>query len=172
MLWILWFSSSRTCKKNTKVQIRLPIIAAKVLLYHCWIFSFIDPRGQPTVLASSDHYFCSCCLSVRPSVPTFQNLTKQNNFQVRIVLATGRTVGRGSGRVDHWCHSCLVLFYVQPAALISWRRRKRIKYFLSFSDSTQKIGWKYKISKPVRPGPPYNTVILFTELLLCTRWLY
>ena len=38
--------------------------------------------------------------------PTFQNLAKQNNFQVRIVNATGRDCG--SGWVDHWWHLCPV----------------------------------------------------------------
>ena len=46
--------------------------------------TIIDPRGRPTVTAESDHYFRMCCLSV------FQNLAKQNNFQV---IASGGTVG-------------------------------------------------------------------------------
>ena len=37
--------------------------------------------------ASSDHQFHTC----RPS--TFQNLAKQNNFQGKIVIASGGTVG-------------------------------------------------------------------------------
>ena len=48
-------------------------------------WSFFDPRGRPIVTASSDHYFRTCCLYVRP---TFQNLTKQNKVQARIVIAT------------------------------------------------------------------------------------
>ena len=54
---------------------------------------FVDPRGQPTVTAGSDHYLPTCCLSVRPSVPTFQNLAKQNNFQLRIMIASDGAVG-------------------------------------------------------------------------------
>ena len=46
----------------------------------------IDPQGRPTVKAVSDHYFCSCCLSVRPFV--------------RRVISTGRDCGFGG--VDHW----------------------------------------------------------------------
>ena len=56
----------------------------------------IDPRGRPTVMAVSDHYFRTCCLSV----PTFQNLTKQNNCQSRIVFATGETVGLAEWIID------------------------------------------------------------------------
>ena len=36
-----------------------------------------DPPGRPTIWAGSDH-MCHTC---RPSVTTFQNLVKQNNFQ-------------------------------------------------------------------------------------------
>ena len=39
--------------------------------------AYFDPRGRPTVVIS---------------VFTFQNLVKQNNFQVRIMIATGGTV--------------------------------------------------------------------------------
>ena len=46
-----------------------------------------DPQSRPV-------------LSVRPSVPIFQNLTKQNNFQVRIVIATGWTVGLAEWIID------------------------------------------------------------------------
>ena len=44
---------------------------------------YFDPRGRPT-----DHYFGTRFLSV----PTFQNISKQNNFQVRIVITTSGTV--------------------------------------------------------------------------------
>ena len=45
--------------------------------------NFIDPRGQPTETASSDHYFRrGVCTSVRPSVPIFQILAIQNKAQV------------------------------------------------------------------------------------------
>ena len=37
----------------------------------------IDPRGRPTVTTDSDHCFHMWC----PSVPTFQNLERQNNFK-------------------------------------------------------------------------------------------
>ena len=41
---------------------------------------------------------------VRPSVPTFQNnLAMQNNFQLRIVMATGGTVGLAEGIIDDTC---------------------------------------------------------------------
>ena len=55
----------------------------------------IDLQGRPTVTAGSDHYFhyrTCVCTSVRPSVQLFQNLAKQNNIQVRIVIANGETV--------------------------------------------------------------------------------
>ena len=59
-----------------------------------------DPRGRPTVMAGSDHFFRTWCLSVLTSVPTFQNFAKRNNFQVRIVIATGGTVGLAEWIID------------------------------------------------------------------------
>ena len=60
---------------------------------------YIDPRGRPTVTAGSDHYFRTCCLSVRPS-PLFKNHAKQNNFEARIVIATGGTVSLAEWIID------------------------------------------------------------------------
>ena len=50
-------------------------------------------------------------LVVRPSIPTFQNLAKQN--KAKTIFANGETVG---GRVDHWrhlsfCYFCLFVVY-------------------------------------------------------------
>ena len=71
------------------------------MLSHLQVFRPIfDPRGRPTITADSDQYFRTCCPSVRPSVPTFQNLTKQNNFQARIVIAAGGTVGLAEWIID------------------------------------------------------------------------
>ena len=53
-------------------------IAIKGFKSHIWAVS-IDPRGRPTFSDLS---------SVRP-VPSIQNLTKQNNFQVKIVIGSG-----------------------------------------------------------------------------------
>ena len=39
-------------------------------------------------------------LSVRPYVPTFQNLAKQNDFQVKIVIATGGAVDLAEWIID------------------------------------------------------------------------
>ena len=69
----------------TKVQIRIK--ESKEFKVHFY------PRGRPTVMAGSDHYFCTWC----PSVLTLQNLTKQNKFKVRIVIAIGETVCLAEG---------------------------------------------------------------------------
>ena len=78
-----------------------------------FFFSFlIDPLGQPTVPAGSDHYFhTDCQSSVRTSVRTFQNLAKQNNkFQAKTMLTTGETVvGLAEWIMDDLL-SCYVLF--------------------------------------------------------------
>ena len=62
-------------------------------------------RGRPTVTAGGDHYFRTWCTSVRPS-HQFQNLAKQNNFQVSNSDRYWRDCG--SGQVDNWWHTCLV----------------------------------------------------------------
>ena len=46
----------------------------------------LDPFVRRTVTVGSDHCFCTC----RPSVPTFQNLAKQN--KAKIMFPTGETV--------------------------------------------------------------------------------
>ena len=48
-----------------------------------------DPRGQTTVMGGSDHYFHTWCLSVRTSVPIFQNPEKQSKRRVKLMIATG-----------------------------------------------------------------------------------
>ena len=40
---------------------------------------------------------------VRSSVPTFQYLAKQNNFQVKRVITTSSTVGLAEGIIDDAC---------------------------------------------------------------------
>ena len=57
----------------------------------------IDPLGQPTITAGRDH-----C----PSVPTFQNLPKQN--KVKTMFAIGETLGLAEWIIDD---TCLVVFY-------------------------------------------------------------
>ena len=48
------------------------------------------------VTAGSDHYFHTCG-------PIFQNRTKQNNFQVSIVIAIGAIVGLAEGIIHGNC---------------------------------------------------------------------
>ena len=60
------------------------------------VFVF-DPLGRPAVTAGSDHCFRTCCPSVHPSVPTFHNLAKQNNFQAITIFNTVRLRVRPSG---------------------------------------------------------------------------
>ena len=58
------------------------------------ILLLIRSSNPPAVI---DHYFCTCILS---SVHTFQNIAKQNKCRVKIVLATGGTVGLVKGIID------------------------------------------------------------------------
>ena len=39
-------------------------------------------------------------MSAPPSIPTFENLTKENKFQVRIVITTSRTMGLAEWTID------------------------------------------------------------------------
>ena len=63
-------------------------------------------------MADSDRYFRMCRLSVRPSVPTFQNFAKQNKVSAGIVIATGGTVGLAEWIIDSaikWRNKCAVI---------------------------------------------------------------
>ena len=62
-------------------------------------FKKIDPLGQPTVTAGRDNCFRTC----RPSVPTFQNLSKLT--KVQRMFATGKTVGLAEWIIDDTCLS-------------------------------------------------------------------
>ena len=52
------------------------------------------------------------CASVRLSVPTFQNIAKQNKLEVKIIIAAGVTVGLAEGITDdNYLVSHIILFY-------------------------------------------------------------
>ena len=59
-----------------------------------------DPLGRPTVPARSDHYFCTLSPSVRPHFSKYQK-TKQTSL--KIIIATGGTVGLAEGIIDDIC---------------------------------------------------------------------
>ena len=62
----------------------------------------IDPLSQHSVTAGRDHCFLNCHPSFRQSVPTFQNLVKQN--KVKTMFATGETVGLAEWIIDDTWH--------------------------------------------------------------------
>ena len=64
-----------------------------------------DPLDPLTVTGDRDHCFCTHHPSVCPSIPTFQNLAKQN--KAKTMFATGETVGLAEWIIDD---TCLVYF--------------------------------------------------------------
>ena len=52
--------------------------------------------GRPSVTIDGDHYFHIPC----PFVPIYPNLTKQNKFEVKIMIPTGETVGLTKEIID------------------------------------------------------------------------
>ena len=98
-----------------------------------WIFQtppkaigYFDPRGRPTVTAGSDHYFRTCCLSVRP------HFSKQNQFQAKTMFTTGETVGLAEWIMDD---TCLVSLFSEVSALKWVKKNRRIlfpKHFYYF----------------------------------------
>ena len=64
----------------------------------------IDLLGRPTVPAGSESYFAY--VSLHPSVPTFQNITKQTSLE--IMIASGGIVGLAVGLIDAICLVCFV----------------------------------------------------------------
>ena len=79
-------------------------------LSRLYLINLADRQLRPVVTAI---FTQSRHLSVRPSVPTFQNRARQNNSQVRIVMATGGIVGLAEG--DQLWHqlSCLFPVYAE-----------------------------------------------------------
>ena len=59
---------------------------------------------------------------IRPSVPTFQNLARQNKFQVKTMFTTGETVDLAEWINDD---TCLVLFLF--SLWVNWRISWRIR---------------------------------------------
>ena len=60
--------------------------AKSISLFYILLIHQADPQSRPVVITIFARVVC-------PSIPTFQNLAKQNNSQVRIVIDTGGTVG-------------------------------------------------------------------------------
>ena len=56
-----------------------------------------NPQSQPVVITVFTHVIRPYFNLSGLSIPTFQILAKQNNFHVKIMIATGRTVGWPSG---------------------------------------------------------------------------
>ena len=70
---------------------------------HCE--EFIDPLGRPTVMASKDHCFRTCCPYVRPS-PLFKS---RKTKQQKTMFATGVTMGLAEWIIDD---TCLVFSFI------------------------------------------------------------
>ena len=90
-------------KKNNKVVLSLRRALYELLCQrqtiNCLKAINIDPLGRPTVMLVVIIVFVHV---VRPSVPTFQNLTNQNKFQAKTMFATGEPVG-----LAKWIINCL-----------------------------------------------------------------
>ena len=69
----------------------------------CWSTRPTYSHGRLVVITIFTHV-------VRLFLPTFQYLTKQNNFQVRLVITTGWTVGLPEWIIDG-THVILKMFY-------------------------------------------------------------
>ena len=88
----------------------------------------IDPLGRLTVTAGRVHCFCTCC----PSVPTFQNVAKQNKANTMFV--TGETVGLAEWIiVDETCLVCNSFFQILLKMGEKSRRFYRVMLLLPFN---------------------------------------
>ena len=83
-----------------------PLISRELFLSLCELVKLlssriknIDPRGR--IPTSSDHYFRTCCPSIRPFVHHKTSKSSDNHCRPR-----------WAGRVDHrWLLSCIILFF-------------------------------------------------------------
>ena len=67
------------------------------LLERATLLLSIDPQGQPTVTADSDHFFPHMCPSVRPTCYKTKQISSENN------VATDETVGLAEWITDDTC---------------------------------------------------------------------
>ena len=65
--------------------------------------SFLIHSANPQLITAGNTSMFSHMLSVRPSVPTFQNLAKQNKFQVKTMFTTGDIVGPAEWIIHDTC---------------------------------------------------------------------
>ena len=79
-----------------------------------------DPLGRSTVSAGSANYFRTLFPSVRPYFS--KTIAKQNKHRVKIMIATGRTVGLVEGIIDD---SCLVPFGLLSNICLSYTVAKK-----------------------------------------------
>ena len=75
-----------------------------------------DPQSLPVVIIVFTHV-------VRPSVPTFQNLAKQNKFQAKTMFTTGKTVGLAEWIIND---ICLVYDCFGPLRILNGNTGKNI----------------------------------------------
>ena len=126
------------------VLITLPTFCVLVRICN---YAFIDPLGRPTIKAGSDHCLHTCCPYVRP---TFQNIAKQNEFQVKTMFTTGEIVGLAEWIIDDTLF-CFLYFCLRISL---WRSRAFIQ---AQKNATQIVGRVAVIPVPVR--------ILYANLL-------
>ena len=86
----------------------------KLTLRYCKFYLLLiheaDPLSRSVVITIFESVVC-IRLTFRTSVPIFQNLAKQNNFQARIVVATGEAVGLAEWIIDDDTHVLYPLMF-------------------------------------------------------------
>ena len=106
-LWLFQTDICRSMYGVFKVRnvLNLCLSCTLVIFFKSWELvefpKFFVPLGRPTTILI---ILFSLMSSKGPSVPTFQNRAKQNNFQVKIVIVTGGTVvGLAEWIIDDTC---------------------------------------------------------------------
>ena len=120
MIGDISFTRRRRYEKLFKTQAG-PIRSTRTLF-------LIDPLGQPRVTAGRDHCLNTC----RPSVPTFQNLAKQNKFQAKTMFTTGENVGLAEWIIDDTCLVLWVFLLLRHIFILQWRSLGLHLIFLLF----------------------------------------
>ena len=111
-------------------SVKLIFMLVALILCQCSVTLLIheaDPQSrQPVVITIFARVVClSVRPSFRPSVTTFQNLSKQKKSSSKHSDPYWRDCG--SGRVDHWWHACLVMYTsVLVSFLVETVRKKNL----------------------------------------------
>ena len=98
--FVLIFQETKVTNQLENIDV-IPTMLCMIICFQTITNEYVliheaDPKSRPVMITIFAHVFCT-------SVRALQNLAKQNNSQVRIVIATGGTEGLAEWIIDDTC---------------------------------------------------------------------